>query len=67
MHPSEHIPNVYCPYIRAAIMEVVFIAQIEWDTVTVWGERAASHAKRGSCSWTVLRCKHALDIAQYPN
>ena len=67
MHPSQHIPGIDCCNVQAEVMEAVVIAQIEWDTVTAWGERAASHAKRGSYSWTMLRCKHALDIAQYPN
>ena len=67
MHPSQHISDIDCHYIRAAVMEAVVIAQIEWDTVTAWGERAASHAKRGSFSWTMLRCRYAVDIAQYPN
>ena len=67
MHPSQHNSGIDCHYILATVMEAVVIAQIEWDTVTAWGERAASHAKRGSCSWTMLRCRHAMDIAQYPN
>lgn len=28
MHPSQHIPGIDCHYIRAALMEVVVIAQI---------------------------------------